>query len=199
MATLRPLFLTLSLVGAAAGLPAVAAAQAGFPPPPPQPQGTQPPGEIVPPPAQPPPAAGPPAPPPAAVPGPAPASAANGEWVYTGQYGWVWMTYGEATTYVPPDGTGEPLQYVYYPAYGWRWVVAPWVWGIGPWPHFVHGPARFAWYQHGWWRTPSRWHYRPAEIRGEHGVRAAPPRPAPHAAHRAEAHGHAEGHGHHER
>jgi hypothetical protein len=104
-----------------------------------------------------------------------------GQWVYTQQYGWIWMPYGDAFTYVPPSGYGEPLEYVFYPTFGWSWVVAPWIWGSGPWPYFgTFGPRRFAWYGHGWWRSPSRWHYRPAPVRGHParpGIRPAPVRP----------------------
>jgi hypothetical protein len=85
------------------------------------------------------------------------------------------MPYGEDYTYVPPDGYGEPYVYVYYPAIGWNWVVAPWVWGFGPWPFFgVHGPFHFAWYRHGWWRSPWRWHFAPAPRFVFHGVRPVP-------------------------
>ena len=159
----------------------------------------------------------PPAPPPAPAPAPAePQQAAPpsqpGQWVYTQQYGWIWMDYGDSFTYVPPSGAGEPLAYVYYPVVGWTWIVAPWVWGIGPWPYFgVRGPAYFAWYRHGWWRTPTHWHYRPAPVyartpmtvhgvRGPvtvHGVRPAPAfngaRPSP----RAVASQHANSSSHH--
>src|SRR5678816_2048392 len=46
-----------------------------------------------------------------------------------------------------------PDMYLYVPAYGWRWVVAPWVWGIGPRPYFgVYGFARFPWYGRGYGR-----------------------------------------------
>jgi hypothetical protein len=87
-----------------------------------------------------------------------------GQWVYTQQYGWIWMPYADAYTHVPADGWGAPYAYVYYPAYSaWTWVAAPWVWGYGPWPVFgAFGPARFAWYGHGWWRSPARWRYAPA-------------------------------------
>jgi hypothetical protein len=89
-------------------------------------------------------------------------AASSGQWVYTEQYGWVWMPYGEIYTSVPSDGIGEPYEYVYCPSFGWSWVVAPWIWGFGPWPYFgTLGPAYFGWYGHGWWRTPWRWHYRP--------------------------------------
>ena len=105
--------------------------------------------------------------------------APTGQWVYTEQYGWVWIPYGDVYTDVPAAGYGAPYEYVYYPAYGWTWVVAPWVWGIGPWPSFgVYGPSVFGWYGHGWWRSPGRWHYRgPAPLRGGfalHGVSPAP-------------------------
>ena len=137
-------------------------------------------------PSSPPPEQAPPPPPPSAAPSP-PAQGPGytrlppGEWVYTAQYGWVWMPYGDAFTYVPPGGIGEPLEYVYFVPYGWVWVVAPWVWGIGPWPHFVHGPRFFVWFRHGWWRDPARWRFTPAPVRGgpaSHGVRPAPPRVA---------------------
>src|SRR5512140_1385165 len=45
-----------------------------------------------------------------------------GQWVYTDQYGWVWMPYGDAYTSVPADGYGEPYMYLYEPAYGWTWA-----------------------------------------------------------------------------
>lgn len=94
-------------------------------------------------------------------------AASSGQWVSTQQYGWVWMAYGDAYSYVPPDGDGEPYAYLYYPAYGWTWVVAPWIWGFGPWPHFgVIGATHFGWFGHGWWRTPGRWRFRPAPFHG---------------------------------
>jgi hypothetical protein len=71
---------------------------------------------------------------------------ATGQWVYTNQYGWVWMPYGSAFTSVPANGD-VPNMYVYYPSVGWTWVVAPWVWGWGPMPYFgAYGYGRFGWY-----------------------------------------------------
>lgn len=89
-----------------------------------------------------------------------------GQWVYTEQYGWVFMPYADAYTYVPPDAGGEPSMYVYYPAAGWTWVAAPWVWGWGPGPFFgAYGPWRFGWYRHGPWPYAGhRWG--PAPFRG---------------------------------
>jgi hypothetical protein len=76
---------------------------------------------------------------------------ASGQWVYTAQYGWVWMPHAAAYTYLPAGA--YPDMYLYVPAYGWRWVVAPWVWGIGPRPYFgVYGFARFPWYGRGYGR-----------------------------------------------
>lgn len=72
-----------------------------------------------------------------------------GEWVNTNQYGWVWVPYDQQYTHVVED-SGVAYEFVYYPSFGWRWVVAPWVLGIGPGPYFVHGPRRFAWYAHPW-------------------------------------------------
>lgn len=116
----------------------------------------------------------------------------SGQWVYTSQYGWVWMPYGDQYVYEPPrsgssqpsdadedlayssewaappgsyvypqgtyvvDAGAYPYSYVYYPAYGWTWVISPWIWGVGPRPYFgAYGPRRYAWYsrprfQRGW-------------------------------------------------
>jgi len=81
---------------------------------------------------------------------PAPSNAA-GEWVYTTQYGWVFMPYEQQYTHVVEDG-GVAHEFVFYPSFGWRWVVAPWVLGVGPHPYFAHGPVHFAWYARPWFR-----------------------------------------------
>jgi hypothetical protein len=177
MRSRRIIALCAALASVVGGFPATAGAQANAPPPPPQVEpGTPEPGTLP----------APPPPPPSAAQA-APQPQAQGQWVYTRQYGWVWMNYDDSFTYVPPDGTGEPMEYVYYPTVGWTWVVAPWVWGIGPWPYFgVRGPLRFAWYGHGWWRTPARWHFRPAPARGALAVRGI--RPAPFRGARRSAH-----------
>jgi hypothetical protein len=104
-------------------------------------------------------------PPPAAA-GTSPA----GQWVYTNQYGWVFMPYGNAYTYAPTVAGGDPYQYVYYPSWGWRWIAAPWVFGIGPRPFFgVYGYARYGWYGHPWYGHP--WYgYRAGYPGGYRGV-----------------------------
>ena len=76
--------------------------------------------------------------------GPAP----RGQWIYTTQYGWLWMPYDEPYTYVPPDAA-VGYMYVYGPTFGWAWVVAPWVFGLGPMPFWgLPGPVGFFWYGH---------------------------------------------------
>ena len=71
-----------------------------------------------------------------------------GQWVYTHQYGWVWMPYEEAYTYVVPE-SAVGYMYVYGPVFGWSWVVAPWVFGLGPMPFWGPlGAAHFHWYAH---------------------------------------------------
>jgi hypothetical protein len=74
---------------------------------------------------------------------------AGGQWVYTSQYGWIWMPYGTQYTYEGAgDNQAQPYSYVYYPTYGWTWLVAPWVWGWGSYPYFgIGGSWRFAWYR----------------------------------------------------
>ncbi len=118
--------------------------------------------------------------PPARTPPPprqeAQAEATTGQWVYTQQYGWVWMPYADRYLYLPPDG--PPYAYLYYPAYGWTWVAAPWIFGWGPWPYFgFHGAFYYGWYGHGWWRQPWRWYAGPP--RGWNGPYYNNYRPAP--------------------
>ncbi len=79
----------------------------------------------------------------------------EGQWVSTAQYGWVFMPYAQQYTYVPVQG--DPSMYVYYPAFGWRWIGAPWVRGWGPRPYWgPWGRTHFAWYAHPWYRFDHR-------------------------------------------
>ncbi len=88
----------------------------------------------------------------------APAASPGGQWVYTDQYGWIWMPYGESYASFPAGTIGEPYMYVYGPALGWSWVVAPWLWGYGPQPYFgSYGYARFGWYGGGWGTRWAGW------------------------------------------
>ncbi len=99
-------------------------------------------------------------PPPSAVP-PVPASTVTpeGQWVHTSQYGWVYMPYARAYTYVPAE-SGTAYVYAYYPAAGWSWVYAPWVLRVGPAPFWgPHGRVHFSWYAHPWFRVgPAPYH-----------------------------------------
>ena len=183
----RSTCLTLLLVAAPVLVLAQVPAEPSTPPPPPETAPTEPP--------PPPPAAAAETPPPQPPPGPAaPPVAApqasgvpGGQWVYTYQYGWLWVPYGQQYTYVPVDAQVFPDQYVYYPAYGWRWVVAPWVYGYGPRPYWgVRGVRFFAWYAHPWFRVGGYWgwgayhgwgRYRGwvgPRVWGAHGWRGAP-------------------------
>jgi len=93
---------------------------------------------------------------------------AVGQWVYTQQYGWVWMPYGSQYTYEPTQAGVYPSEYVYYPNYGWTWLTAPWVFGWGAAPYFgVSGPSHLGWHNHlaaGGWRSYGNggYGYRPA-------------------------------------
>jgi hypothetical protein len=87
----------------------------------------------------------------------------DGQWVYTNQYGWVWMPYSETYTFVPNNG--YPAMFLYGPRLGWRWVAAPWVFDWGPQPQWgLRGRGHFAWYAHPWFGHPAsrgaapRWH-----------------------------------------
>lgn len=73
--------------------------------------------------------------------------APTGQWVYTSQYGWAWMPYGNQYLYTPADPDNYPYQYVYVNG-TWAWVSAPWVWGVGVAPWFgPWGPWRYGWYR----------------------------------------------------
>jgi hypothetical protein len=120
-------------------------------------------------------------PPPDGAPPPPPNQAAlpAGQWVFTQQYGWIWMPYGDAFTWVPPGGAGEPLEFVFHGTYGWNWVAAPWVWGTGPSPWFGRpGPHRYAWVQRGMNRPPQRGRFVPLASADRRGIRPPPPRSA---------------------
>ena len=113
-------------------------------PPPPESAPPLPPAQVIAPPA--------PTAPPQAERGSVPP--VDGQWVYTAQFGWVWMPFGPQFVHVPTGGA-PPQMFVFYPAFGWRWVVAPWVWGLGPQPFWgVHGSAQFGW----WGRGFGRWY-----------------------------------------
>jgi hypothetical protein len=69
----------------------------------------------------------------------------TGQWVYTVDYGWIWIPAGAVTTAVDD----VPYTYLYTPAYGWTWYISPWGWG----------PYRYGvWVRHPWrpvgWRGP---------------------------------------------
>ncbi len=86
-----------------------------------------------------------------AMPPPAPA---QGQWVNTAEYGWVWVPAGSSSYAIG----NAPYAYLYTPAYGWTWYASPWGWGpfaMGvwvrhPWPYgfraWVHGPGGWGWY-----------------------------------------------------
>jgi len=71
------------------------------------------------------------------------------------------MPYDQAYTHVE-DNAALAYEYVYYPTYGWSWVVAPWVFGFGISPYWgVMGVGPFAWYSHPWFRVGTA-HLRPS-------------------------------------
>jgi len=91
---------------------------------------------------------------------------AGGQWVYTGQYGWVYMPYGAQYVYTQSAGA---YAYVYYPTFGWRWLAAPWILGSGPHPYFgARGPFAYAWYR-GLHRARHPWAGYLAHNRSTHG------------------------------
>lgn len=96
----------------------------------------------------------------------------DGQWVYTSQYGWVFMPYAQNYTYVPANG--YPFMFVYGSGWGWRWLSAPWVFGIGPAPYWgPRGYSYFAWHAHPWFASAHRTVMRAAPVHhwggGGHG------------------------------
>ncbi len=72
----------------------------------------------------------------------------DGQWVYTEQYGWVFMAYGDQYVDEGDADDETPYAFVYYPGNAWVWVAAPWVWGWGAYPYFgATGPSLFGWYR----------------------------------------------------
>jgi hypothetical protein len=160
--------LLMAVICVSLGHAGVAAAQAEEVPDQAAEQPAEPPDAVQPPtpaPGQLPPAppAQPPAPPQDAaeqqtqVPGAQAPGQATGQWVYTGQYGWVFMPYGDQYVYEGNASDQYPYSYVYYPTYGWAWLAAPWLWGWGAYPYFgVRGPSRYSWH-HGLYRSGYGW------------------------------------------
>lgn len=74
--------------------------------------------------------------------------AASGQWVYTAQYGWIWMPYADRYVSVAEAPDAYPYQFVFFVSTGWTWVEAPWIWGWGVRPWFGPlGPRHFGWYR----------------------------------------------------
>jgi hypothetical protein len=95
---------------------------------------------------------------------------AQGQWVDTDRYGWIWVPAGSEATAVD----AQPYVYLYAPSYGWTWFVSPWGFGpyrAGPWIHagVNAGP---------WPRAPYRYYTGPRVWYGYHGVTPHPYRPA---------------------
>ena len=78
---------------------------------------------------------------------PAAQAPGGGQWVYTSEYGWIWMHYGNQYMYEGSASDAYPYSYVYYTSSGWMWLAAHWVWGWGEYPYFgPRGPGGFGWY-----------------------------------------------------
>jgi len=93
-----------------------------------------------------------------------------GQWVFTRQYGWLFMPFDRTYTYAPVAEGGDPYMYAYYPGYGWLWLAAPWIFGIGPQPYFgTYGYAQYGWYGRGYYGHP--WYgYHGGYPGGYHGI-----------------------------
>ena len=86
----------------------------------------------------------------------------SGQWVFTQEYGWLWTAYEQMYAQVVENTarrfgySAVAYQCAYHPAFGWRWVVAPWILRFGAVPYWgALGPERFTWYVHPWFRIAS--------------------------------------------
>jgi hypothetical protein len=66
----------------------------------------------------------------------------TGQWVFTSEYGWLWVPAGAATS----GADGVPYTYLYTPSYGWNWYVSPW--GAGAYHYGLW--VRHPWHPVGW-------------------------------------------------
>jgi hypothetical protein len=89
---------------------------------------------------------------------------AQGQWVNTDQYGWVWVPAASEAVEV----SAQPYAYLYAPSFGWSWFVSPW--GVGPYRAgpWVHAGVRAP---YGPYVAPRAWY-------GYHGVAPHAVRPA---------------------
>jgi hypothetical protein len=74
----------------------------------------------------------------------------SGQWVFTSEYGWIWVPAGSTTT--PEEGV--PYTYLYTPTYGWNWYISPW--GVGAYHYglWVRHPWRPMGWRGGWVAGP---------------------------------------------
>ncbi len=87
-----------------------------------------------------------------AQPAPAPVPP-QGQWVYTQEYGWIWVPLGTVAYTVDE----QPYVYIYTPVYGWTWYVSPWGWGpfyVGTWVSRPWGYGPRVWVS-GRWVAPA--------------------------------------------
>ncbi len=123
----------------------------------------------------------------------------DGQWVFTAQYGWVWIPYASNYAYYPTADTASV--YVYGPNFGWSWVSAPWIFGAGIRPYWgMRGDSRYVWYA----RPPLVRPFRPYpyyHYQHYHRPMMPPPGylPPPAYGHRHWHHGYGYGHGGHHR
>jgi len=69
----------------------------------------------------------------------------DGQWVYTSDYGWVWIPAGATSS----EADGLPYAYLYTPHIGWTWYLSPWGWGAYSFGLWVTHP----WRPWGWSRS----------------------------------------------
>jgi hypothetical protein len=74
----------------------------------------------------------------------------TGSWVYTTDYGWVWVPAGS----IAAEAEGVPYTYLYTPSYGWTWYVSPWGWGPYHYGLWVRHPWRPVGWRYGWVARP---------------------------------------------
>jgi hypothetical protein len=75
-------------------------------------------------------------------------AAAGGSWVYTLEYGRIWVPYANEHTYGGMAAAASPYWYSYRPLYERLWLAEPWLWSLDVQPDFGPlGPSGLEWYR----------------------------------------------------
>ena len=83
---------------------------------------------------------------------------ANGEWIHTTDYGYVWQPYSSAISSYSNWSPYRYGQWRWVAPYGWTWVNdEPWGWATYHYGRWVYYRGHWAWTPYGYYRTGRSW------------------------------------------